>query len=274
MPQFVNEYEGFGNALMNIGEMYAAKSEREKEEKRRKQEMLEAEARRKAEKLEDRTYAEGQAELERKRTAPLDELKMRVQEIKAQRELMEANRPRIHSGGGGMLLKQTPKYGEDGSYAGFDETIIQGTPRASTPRSNAHRTVVRDGRLMQFNDATQAYDKDIGAAGSPKSTKSEDPIKKATGLMQSAAALREKASNVGEGNPLADKYNQQADILESTGAALMEQGVSALAPSKPAPADSPDDYAASFAQVKQARPNWTDSMITDYLARKGITKKG
>lgn len=273
MPQFVNEYEGVGNALMGLGAQYSARSEREKEEKRRKQELLEAEARRKAEKLEDRTYAEGQAELERKRTAPLEKLRLEAARLKAEREKAELTRPRT-SGVGNTIIQQRPKFGEDGAFTGWEESRSVAAPRSSAPRSNAARTVTTNGRVMQFNDATQAYDKDIGAAGSPKSTKSEDPIKKATGLMQSAAALREKASNVGEGNPLADKYNQQADILETTGAALMEQGVSALAPSKPAPADSPDDYAASFAQVKQARPNWTDSMITDYLARKGITKKG
>ena len=224
MPQFVNEYEGFGNALIKLGAQYYADSERKEEEKRRKQELLEAEERRRTEKLEDRKYAEEQAEIAYKRTAPLETLKLEAARLKAEREKAELTRPRT-SGVGNTIIQQKPKFGEDGSFAGWEESRSVAAPRSSAPRSNAARTVTTNGRVMQFNDATQAYDKDIGAAGTGKGTAQKDPLDQGMALMDNVTKLRTMASELGEGHPDKAAFTQQANELEGTGKALMQEGM-------------------------------------------------
>lgn len=77
MPQYQNEYEGFGNALMNLGE------------KKREEERL------RKEKEDERKYLAEQAEIEWQRRAPLAELKLateaaRQKSAEAQARLAES----------------------------------------------------------------------------------------------------------------------------------------------------------------------------------------
>lgn len=71
MSQFLNEYEGVGNALMNIGSMYYADSERKKEEARKRKELE-----------DERKYQEAQADKAYARQAPLELLKQKLAEAR------------------------------------------------------------------------------------------------------------------------------------------------------------------------------------------------
>lgn len=223
MPQFVNEYEGVGNALMGLGAQYYADSERKKEEKRRKQEMLEAEARRKAEKMDDRAYAEKRSNLEYERNAPLEKLKLEAARLKAAREEAEMTRPRV-SGVGSTAFITTPNM-VDGVPSGWNVETREATPRTQ-PRSNAARTVETNGRVMQFNDSTGTYDRDLGAARSGSSSaKGKDPLDQGMALMGKAATLLTAAQGMGEGNPEGEALKQQAAEMNAAGKALMQEGM-------------------------------------------------
>lgn len=133
MAQYQNEYEGIGNSLMNIGDMYYAQSEKRKEEERLRKE-----------KEDERKYLAEQADKEWQRKAPLNLLKEKL--VEARTAAAEAQRlkatvqtftPKTQLLGN-IARTTMPNIGPNGevSYESTDETISPLNPyQPREPRS-------------------------------------------------------------------------------------------------------------------------------------------
>ena len=119
MSTFLNEYEGFGNALMGIGGMYYAASEKRKEEERKRKELE-----------DERKYQATQADLEWQRKAPLETLTQELRRIQienaklsGQKTLVDTYRPRVDKLG--TIARTTVPSFEGGqlTYESTDEPI-------------------------------------------------------------------------------------------------------------------------------------------------------
>lgn len=103
MPQYQNEYEGFGNALMNIGSLYYSQEEKKKEE-----------ARLRKEKEDERKYLAEQAEVEWNRRKPIEEYKQALALAKQASTEAERNRPRYFNSGSERITQVRVPDGKGG----------------------------------------------------------------------------------------------------------------------------------------------------------------
>lgn len=192
MAQYQNEYEGMGNALMNIGSMYYSQSEKRKEEERLRKE-----------KEDERKYLAAQSEIEWQRRAPADKIKAALAELK----LAEAERSK-YTVAGNQLIEQRMVRNADGKLEQVEgrETLSPLNPYNQRPAA-APRPVSMDGPQgpgMYIPDGAGGY------------TKIGNPIPKAqssTGGLTTAQYL----SNLGriESDRQKVKTMSQFDINQS-----------------------------------------------------------
>lgn len=121
MPTYANEYEGFGNALMNIGSMYYSQEEKKKEE-----------ARLRKEKEDERKYLADQSALEWERKAPAEKIKAALAQIR----LAQAQASK-YTVAGNQLIEQTLVPDETGALQPFEsrETLAPLNPYQQRPPS-------------------------------------------------------------------------------------------------------------------------------------------
>lgn len=124
MPTYANEYEGFGNALMNIGSMYYSQEEKKKEEERLRKE-----------KEDERKYLADQAEVEWKRRAPIEEMKAALLAAKQASTEAERNRPRYFNSGSERITQMRVPDGKGGYEFVEGSEPIKEQPRAQRERS-------------------------------------------------------------------------------------------------------------------------------------------
>lgn len=203
MAQYQNEYEGMGNALMNIGSMYYADSARKKEEARKRKELE-----------DERKYQEAQADKAYARQAPLELLKQKLAEARI--ASAEADKVRTETQTympktqmlGNIARTTMPVRDANGnlSYESTDETMQPLNPYNQRPAA-APRPVSMDGPQgpgMYIPDGAGGY------------TKIGNPIPKAqssTGGLTTAQYL----SNLGriESDRQKVKTMSQFDINQS-----------------------------------------------------------
>lgn len=194
MAQYQNEYEGMGNALMNIGTMYYNSSEKRKEEERLRKE-----------KEDERKYLAEQADREYERKVPLDILNQELKRIQienakltGQKTLVDTYRPRVDKMG--AIARTTVPSFEGGklSYESTDETMQPLNPYQQRPTA-APRPIAMDGPQgpgMYVPDGAGGY------------TKVGKPLPK-------AAAATTKDPNV---LPISARAKMESDILAAQSA--------------------------------------------------------
>jgi hypothetical protein len=134
MPQYLNPYEGVGNALINIGQNYdldrRRKREAEEDQKRRRADYLWQS--KKDEEAEARRYERMAPEREAKQK--LDMLRAASQAAKAQRDLIESQMSKfINLPGAGGAIERKPQFDAEGNLVGYEDKKIPFTPYPTKP---------------------------------------------------------------------------------------------------------------------------------------------
>jgi hypothetical protein len=134
MPQYLNPYEGVGNALINIGQNYdldrRRKREAEEDQKRRRADYLWQS--KKDEEAEARRYERMAPEREAKQK--LDMLRAASQAAKAQRDLIESQMSKfINLPGAGGAIERKPQFDAEGILVGYEDKKIPFTPYPTKP---------------------------------------------------------------------------------------------------------------------------------------------
>lgn len=168
MAQYQNEYEGMGNALMNIGTMYYNSSEKRKEEERLRKE-----------KEDERKYLAEQADREYERKVPLDILNQELKRIQienakltGQKTLVDTYRPRVDKMG--AIARTTVPSFEGGklSYESTDETMQPLNPAQPRAERSPFERVGND--LVDTRTMQAVYKgKDKAAAAKPLYTSAQ-----------------------------------------------------------------------------------------------------
>jgi len=134
MPQYLNPYEGVGNALINIGQNYdldrRRRREAEEDQKRRRADYLWQS--KKDEEAEARRYERMAPEREAKQK--LDMLRAASQAAKAQRDLIESQMSKfINLPGAGGAIERKPQFDAEGNLTGYEDKKIPFTPYPTKP---------------------------------------------------------------------------------------------------------------------------------------------
>lgn len=195
MAQYQNEYEGMGNALMNIGTMYYNSSEKRKEEERLRKE-----------KEDERKYLASEADKEWQRKAPYEAVKSALAEARI--AAAQAEKTRIETQTympktqmlGNVARTTMPVRDAAGnlSYESTDETMQPLNPYQQRPTA-APRPIAMDGPQgpgMYVPDGAGGY------------TKVGKPLPK-------AAAATTKDPNV---LPISARAKMESDILAAQSA--------------------------------------------------------
>lgn len=167
MAQYLNPYEGVGNALINIGQNYDL-------DRRRKRESEEDQKRRRADYLWQSKQEEERANREYERDAPKRDLEMKrlaLQHAKAQADLVTAQikaaSPNIiNLPGAGGAIELSPQFDAEGNVSGVSRKNIPFTPYPRQPREPNYERVYdpETGNLKLFNPETRETI-DTGARG-------------------------------------------------------------------------------------------------------------
>ena len=132
MAQYLNPYEGIGNALINIGQNYDL-------DRRRKREAEEDQKRRRADYLWQSKQEEERANREYERDAPKREMETRIklaELAKKQADAVTATLPRITNltGAGGSYIDEFVK-DDKGNITGVNRRHVKYTPIPREPKS-------------------------------------------------------------------------------------------------------------------------------------------
>ena len=156
MPQYLNPYEGVGNALINIGQNYdldrRRKREAEEDQKRRRADYLWQS--KKDEEAEARRYERMAPEREAKQK--LDMLRAASQAAKAQRDLIESQMSKfINLPGASGAIERKPQFDAEGNLVGYEDKKIPFTPYPTKPEGPSWISGVdENGNLVNFDRTT------------------------------------------------------------------------------------------------------------------------